>query len=110
MSDELCSPIESLLLEPPPKQVEGRPRVPDRQALYQILFVLHTGIQWECLPRNVGFGSDGTRWRRLNSTRPRGRTGSAARSTLCASGRCNNAHARRRSTGTGRLEAPSDHR
>lgn len=32
------------------KQVPGRPRVPDRQALCGILFVLHTGIQWEYLP------------------------------------------------------------
>ncbi|MFF3411487.1 hypothetical protein ACFYW8_35950 [Streptomyces sp. NPDC002742] len=27
-----------------PKPAEGRPRVPDRQALCGILFVLHTGI------------------------------------------------------------------
>ncbi|MCO6696846.1 hypothetical protein C0Q98_04960 [Streptomyces albidoflavus] len=45
MSDELWSLIEPLLPEPGPKQVEGRPRVPDRQALCGILFVLHTGIQ-----------------------------------------------------------------
>jgi transposase len=45
VSDELWSLIEPLLPEPPPKQVEGRPRVPDRQALCGILFVLHTGIQ-----------------------------------------------------------------
>ncbi|WP_405742526.1 transposase [Streptomyces sp. NBC_00028] len=31
----------------------GRPRVPDRQALCGILFVLHTGIQWEYLPRSL---------------------------------------------------------
>jgi transposase len=49
--------IEPLLPEPPPKQVEGRPRVPDRQALCGILFVLHTGIQWEYLPQELGFGS-----------------------------------------------------
>ncbi|GAA3493959.1 hypothetical protein GCM10019016_010580 [Streptomyces prasinosporus] len=45
VSDELWSLIEPLLPEPAPKQVEGRPRVPDRQALCGILFVLHTGIQ-----------------------------------------------------------------
>ncbi len=42
----------------------GRPRVPDRQALCGILFVLHTGIQWEYLPQELGFGSGMTCWRR----------------------------------------------
>ena len=45
--------------------VEGRPRVPDRQALCGILFVLHTGVQWEYLPQELGFGSGMTCWRRL---------------------------------------------
>ncbi|GAA4020204.1 hypothetical protein GCM10022232_75970 [Streptomyces plumbiresistens] len=45
VSDELWSLIEPLLPVPPPKQVEGRPRVPDRQEL--------------------GFGSGMTCWRRL---------------------------------------------
>ncbi len=65
VSDELWSLIEPLLPEPPPKQVKGRPRVPDRQALCGILFVLHTGIQWEYLPQELGFGSGMTCWRRL---------------------------------------------
>ncbi|MCX5060202.1 IS5 family transposase [Streptomyces sp. NBC_00461] len=65
VSDELWSLIEPLLPKPPPKQVEGRPRVPDRQALCGILFVLHTGIQWEYLPQELGFGSGMTCWRRL---------------------------------------------
>ncbi|WP_443031765.1 IS5 family transposase [Streptomyces sp. 3211] len=65
VSDELWSLIEPLLPEPVPKQVEGRPRVPDRQALCGILFVLHTGIQWEYLPQELGFGSGMTCWRRL---------------------------------------------
>ncbi|CAL9671314.1 hypothetical protein SUDANB178_07468 [Streptomyces sp. enrichment culture] len=46
MSDELWSLIDPLLPEPGPKLVAGRPRVPDRQALCGILFVLHTGIQY----------------------------------------------------------------
>ncbi|MGW7068746.1 IS5 family transposase [Streptomyces sp. NPDC054855] len=65
VSDELWSLIEPLLPKPAPKQVEGRPRVPDRQALCGILFVLHTGIQWEYLPQELGFGSGMTCWRRL---------------------------------------------
>ncbi|MET9669682.1 IS5 family transposase [Streptomyces sp. NPDC006475] len=65
VSDELWALVEPLLPEPVPKQVEGRPRVPDRQALCGILFVLHTGIQWEYLPQELGFGSGMTCWRRL---------------------------------------------
>ncbi|WP_455568977.1 IS5 family transposase [Streptomyces lincolnensis] len=65
VSDELWSLIEPLLPEPGPKLAEGRPRVPDRQALCGILFVLHTGIQWEYLPQELGFGSGMTCWRRL---------------------------------------------
>ncbi|WP_435810678.1 IS5 family transposase [Streptomyces mirabilis] len=65
VSDELWSLIEPLLPAPGPKLVEGRPRVPDRQALCGILFVLHTGIQWEYLPQELGFGSGMTCWRRL---------------------------------------------
>ncbi|MFD7703383.1 IS5 family transposase [Streptomyces caelestis] len=65
VSDELCSLIEPLLPEPVPKQGGGRPRVPDRQALRGILFVLHTGIQWEYLPQELGFGAGMTCWRRL---------------------------------------------
>ncbi|GGU43830.1 hypothetical protein GCM10010244_82420 [Streptomyces coeruleorubidus] len=65
VSDELWSLIEPLLPEPAPKLVEGQPRVPDRQALCGILFVLHTGIQWEYLPQELGFGSGMTCWRRL---------------------------------------------
>lgn len=57
--------IESLLPKPGPKKAEGRPRVPDRQALSGILFVLHSGIQWEYPPQELGFGSGMTCWRRL---------------------------------------------
>lgn len=39
--------------------------MPDRQALCGILFVLHTGIQWEYLPQELGFGSGMTCWWRL---------------------------------------------
>ncbi|WP_407555473.1 IS5 family transposase [Streptomyces sp. Pv4-95] len=65
VSDELWPLIEPLLPEPGPKKVGGRPRVPDRQALCGILFVLHTGIQWEYPPQELGFGSSVTCWRRL---------------------------------------------
>lgn len=65
VSDELWSLVEPLLPKPGPKKAEGRPRVPDRQVLSGILFVLHTGIRWEYLPRELGFGSGMTCWRRL---------------------------------------------
>jgi transposase len=83
VSDELWSLIEPLLPEPGPKLVAGRPRVPDRQALCGILFVLHTGIQWEYLPQELGFGSGMTCWRRLERGRcvgeaARGAAGEAA--------------------------------
>jgi transposase len=38
----------------------------DRTVLCGILFVLHTGIQWEYLPQELGFGSGMTCWRRLD--------------------------------------------
>jgi transposase len=38
----------------------------DRKVLCGILFVLHTGIQWEFLPQELGFGSGMTCWRRLD--------------------------------------------
>ncbi|WP_124278871.1 IS5 family transposase [Streptomyces sp. ADI93-02] len=65
VSDELWLLVEPLLPVPAPKLVPGRPRVPDRQALCGILFVLHTGIQWEYLPQELGFGSGMTCGRRL---------------------------------------------
>jgi transposase len=44
----------------------GRRRLPDREALSGILFVLHTGIAWRHLPLELGFGSGATCWRRLD--------------------------------------------
>ncbi|ROQ68378.1 putative transposase of IS4/5 family DUF4096 [Streptomyces sp. 840.1] len=66
MSDELWERIQPLL---PRKERRfrhpGRKPLPDRQVLCGILFVLHTGIQWEYLPQELGFGSGMTCWRRL---------------------------------------------
>ncbi|MBG0857748.1 transposase [Streptomyces spinoverrucosus] len=39
----------------------------DRQARCGILFVLRTGTQCEYLPKELGFGSGTTCWRRLTT-------------------------------------------
>ena len=43
----------------------GRKRLDNRKVLCGILFVLYTGIRWEYLPQELGFGSGMTCWRRL---------------------------------------------
>src|SRR5512138_370123 len=66
VSDELWSRIEPLLPRVERRfRYPGRKRLPDRQALQGILFVLHTGISWTHLPAELGFGSGVTCWRRL---------------------------------------------
>lgn len=45
----------------------GRKRLDDRRVLQGILFVLHTGIGWEHLPQELGFGCGMTAWRRLRA-------------------------------------------
>ena len=66
VSDELWAIVEPLI----PKVARrfkhpGRKRIPDRQVLTGILFVLQTGIPWEYLPQEMGCGSGMTCWRRL---------------------------------------------
>jgi transposase len=66
--DGLWQRIEPLLPKPQRnRRYPGRKPIPDRQALCGILFVLHTGIQWEFLPQELGFGSGMTCWRRLEA-------------------------------------------
>src|SRR5437773_8046426 len=45
----------------------GRKPLDDRRVLQGILFVLHTGIGWEHLPQELGFGCGMTAWRRLRA-------------------------------------------
>ena len=67
VSDELWELLEPLLPTKPRRwRNPGRKRLPDRQALCGILFVLHTGIAWMHLPQELGFGSGYTCWRRLD--------------------------------------------
>ncbi|GHE69702.1 hypothetical protein GCM10017771_93490 [Streptomyces capitiformicae] len=66
MSDELWDRLESLLPRRGRRlRYPSRKPLPDRKVLCGILYVLHTGIQWEYLPQELGFGSVMTCWRRL---------------------------------------------
>ncbi len=66
VSDELWAVVEPLLPRHERRfRYPGRRRLPDREALQGILFVLSTGIPWRALPAELGFGSGVTCWRRL---------------------------------------------
>jgi transposase len=65
ITDELWAAIEPLLPPEPAKRRGGRPRIPNRDVLRGILFVLSTGLPWEYLPPEMGCGSGMTCWRRL---------------------------------------------
>ena len=67
LDDRLWELIGPLL--PPPKKrrrrYPGRKPLDNRKALCAILFVLKTGLPWEYLPQELGWGSGMTAWRRL---------------------------------------------
>ena len=66
VSDELWERVEPLLPKVERRyRYPGRKRLPDRQALQGILFVLHTGIAWRHLPLELGFGGGSTCYRRM---------------------------------------------
>lgn len=65
LPDALWIEIEPLLPREQPKPKGGRPRVPDRDCLVGIIFVLKTGLPWRLLPTELGCGSGVTCWRRL---------------------------------------------
>jgi transposase len=66
INDELWALVEPLI--PPQKPAvhgrTGRPRTADRDVLEGIALVLSTGIGWTKLPRELGYGSGWTCWRR----------------------------------------------
>jgi transposase len=74
LDDELWRIIEPLL--PPPKRRRkrhpGRKPIDNRRALCAILFVLKTGLPWEYLPQELGWGSGMTAWRRLHAWQKKG--------------------------------------
>jgi transposase len=62
VSDALWALVAPLLPERPPRPKGGRPPLDDRQALEGIAFVLHTGIAWARLPKQMGHDSGMTCW------------------------------------------------
>jgi transposase len=74
LDERLWKIIEPLL--PPPKKrrkrYPGRKPLTNRQALSAILFVLKTGLPWEHLPQELGWGSGMTAWRRLHAWQKQG--------------------------------------
>src|SRR5215210_6601671 len=58
IDDELWSWIEPLLPKPKPRRFDhpGRKPLPDRAVLSGIIFVLKTGINWDDLPAELGWG------------------------------------------------------
>lgn len=65
ISKALWKRIKPLIPEVPASPKGGRPRVDDQSALNGIVYVLRTGIPWEDLPQELGYGSGMTCWRRL---------------------------------------------
>ena len=73
VSDGLWERIEPLLPRSERRfRYPGRRPLDDRLVLQGILFVLHTGIGWEHLPQELGFGCGMTAWRRLRDWRAAG--------------------------------------
>jgi transposase len=65
VSDELWERLKPLPTRPRRRRWPGRKPLDDRACLNGILFVLSTGIRWDRLPQQLGYGSGMTCWRRL---------------------------------------------
>ena len=75
--DGLWERIEPLLPKKPRRfRYPGCKPLDDRKVLQGILFVLHTGIGWEHVPQELGFGCGMTAWRRLRTWQQAGSVGS----------------------------------
>lgn len=71
--DELWEIVEPLIPEVERRyRYPGRKRIPNREVLTGILFVLKSGIPWEELPQEMGCGSGVTCWRRLQEWQQQG--------------------------------------
>src|SRR4051794_40252065 len=66
IDDDLWAEIEPLIpVRQRRRRYPGRKPIADRLVLNGILHVLRTGIAWEDLPQEYGYGSGVTAWRRL---------------------------------------------
>jgi transposase len=73
VDDVLWEQIEPLLpVSQRSDRLPGRRRLDDRACLNGILFVLATGIRWNRLPQQLGYGSGMTCWRRLRDWKAAG--------------------------------------
>jgi len=64
LTDEHWARIAALFPEHPPSPKGGRPRIPDRDCLEGILWLVRTGCRWQDIPVDLPSGS--TCWRRLH--------------------------------------------
>src|SRR3954465_3923884 len=73
IDDALWAEVEPLIpVRPRRRRYPGRKPIPDRLVLNGILHVLHTGIAWEDLPQEYGWGGGVAAWRRLRDGRRAG--------------------------------------
>jgi transposase len=67
VTQRLWDAIAPLLPEPTPSPKGGRPPVLNRACLEGIIFVLKSGMPWQMLPTELGYGSGSTCWRRFRA-------------------------------------------
>lgn len=69
LDSKLWEIVEPFLPRPKKRRrrYPGRKPLDNRKALCAILFVLKTGLPWEHLPKELGWGSGMTAWRRLHA-------------------------------------------
>ena len=74
LDDSLWEVVKPLLPLPKKRRrrYPGRKPIDNRKALCAILFVLKTGLPWEYLPQELGWGSGMTAWRRLHAWQKQG--------------------------------------
>ena len=88
VSDKRWEIIEPCLPPEPSKDKGGRPRIRAREVLRGIIYVLKSGIPWRTLPKQLGYGSGVTCWRRLRGCQKAGVFVLLFRNLLDRLGRC----------------------